>query len=238
MKIAVLADIHANVAALEPVLAQIRKEGVDRVVLLGDFVGYYYEPRAVIEALAGFDCTAIRGNHDRLALEARDDDEALAAYRSQYGSGLDCVLEQFGEAEWDWLAALPETRTIDLGKYRVQLAHGASFDPDAYIYPDAPRERMARAAKHCAGDALWLGHTHWPFLSAGPPQVMNPGSVGQPRDIGGLASWAVFHADTGAVSFRRTEFAVDDLLGECRTRDPNHVRNAEQLVRGRLAGAA
>ena len=108
MKVAVLADIHANIAALEPVLKEARREGIKQLVLLGDFVGYYYEPRAVIEALDKFDCAAIRGNHDRMALDARGDSRVLERYRAQYGSGIDAVFQQFGAAEWAWLADLAE----------------------------------------------------------------------------------------------------------------------------------
>lgn len=232
--VAVLADIHANITALEAVLHEVRRERIERLVLLGDMVGYYYEPRAVIAALSGFDCIAIRGNHDRLALEARGDDSVLADYRSRYGSGLDAVFEQFGAAEWDWLAQLPETREITLGDRQVLLAHGAPFDHDAYVYPDAEEARFGRVEEGFEGDAIWLGHTHWPFLRPGRPTILNPGSVGQPRDIGGLASWAICYPDTGAVAMRRTEFAVEALQAECRRRDPSLPRLGEALVRRRL----
>lgn len=234
MKVAVLADIHANIAALTHVLAEVRAEGIGHLILLGDMVGYYYEPRAVIAALAPFECTAIRGNHEAMALAARADPAVLDDYRARYGSGLDALFDQFGAAEWDWLAALPETRDITLGDSRIRLAHGAPFDPDAYIYPDADAARMERVVEGFDGDFVWLGHTHYPFLHAGKPAVLNPGSVGQPRDIGGLASWAVFHGDTGAVAFRRTEFPVDALLAQCRARDTEHGRLAEVLTRRRI----
>lgn len=235
MKIAVLADIHANIVALEAVLDELRREQIDQLVLLGDMVGYYYEPRAVIAALSAFDCIAIRGNHDRMALEARADEAVLADYRRRYGSGLDAVFEQFGAQEWDWLAQLPESREVALGRMRILLAHGAPFDPDAYIYPDAAPDRLARVAQGFDGDAIWLGHTHWPLIKPGRPAILNPGSIGQPRDIGGLASWAIVHADTGAVALRRTEFAVDATLAQCHQRDPSLPRLQEALVRGRLA---
>ena len=234
VKIAVLADIHANIAALEAVLVEVRREQIDQLVLLGDMVGYYYEPRAVIAALAGFDCIAIRGNHDRMAIEAREDDSVRSDYRRRYGSGLEAVFEQFGPEEWDWLARLPERREITLGEQKILLAHGAPFDSDAYVYPDANAARLARVGEGFDGDAIWLGHTHWPLVKPGRPTILNPGSVGQPRDIGGLASWAIFHADTGVVALRRTEFAVDATMAQSCQRDPTLPRLGEVLVRGRL----
>lgn len=238
MKVAVLADIHANVAALAPVLAEVRREGIERLILLGDYVGYYYEPRAVIEALSAFDCVAIQGNHDRMALAARTDETMLEHYRSRYGSGLDAVFDQFGACEWQWLEALAPTCEVVLGAYRVLLAHGSPHEPDAYVYPDAPSDRIAAACAGFDGDAVWLGHTHWPFFRSGHPGILNPGSVGQPRDIGGLASWAVFHVETGAAAFRRTEFAAHPLAAECRARDPSLPKLAQALTRKRLGEAA
>ncbi|BDI59749.1 metallophosphoesterase family protein [Qipengyuania nanhaisediminis] len=238
MRVALLADIHANIAALDAVLAEVRREGIAQLVLLGDFVGYFYEPRAVIEALAQFDCIAIRGNHDRMAIEARSDGARLRQYRSRYGSGLDAVIEQFDAEHWQWLGALPETRDVALGTLKVRLAHGAPFDPDAYIYPDSSQDRFAQVVEGFDGDAIWLGHTHWPMMRPGPPALVNPGSVGQPRDIGGLASWAIVHADTGVTAMRRTEFDVAGLQSACAARDPDRIALSRRLMRGRLDRAA
>ena len=221
-KVAVLADIHANIAALECVLEEVQRENIEKLVLLGDYVGYYYDPRAVIHALSDFDCVGIQGNHDRMALEARANDAALNRYRARYGSGLDAVLEQFGSAEWEWLAQHPASREIALGPHRILIAHGSPHDPDAYLYPDA----------------IWLGHTHYPFFRPGSPTILNPGSVGQPRDIGGLASWAVFHLETGAVAFRRTEFPSIDLAEQCRRRDPGLAKLGRTLTRKRIGEPA
>ncbi|MHA7820561.1 MAG: metallophosphoesterase family protein [Erythrobacter sp.] len=242
MKVAVLADIHANIAALARVLDEVRREGIERLVLLGDYVGYCYEPRAVIEALGEFDCIGVQGNHDRMALAAQTDPEVLESYRARYGSGLDAVVEQFGAAEWEWLAQHPVSREVELGTHRILLAHGSPQDPDAYLYPDAAQARFAEACDEFGGEAIWLGHTHWPLLRpggvGGGPSILNPGSVGQPRDIGGLASWAVFHVDTGAVAFRRTEFATVTLAEQCLRRDPLLPRLGKALTRNRIGEPA
>jgi putative phosphoesterase len=234
MKVAILSDIHANSVALERVLAEVREADARQLVLLGDYVGYYYRPAEVIRELRRWDCQAILGNHDRFALAARSDPQVLDDYRVRYGSGLDVALEQLSGEDWAWLESLPLQQTIEVGKWRVHLAHGAPFDDDAYIYPDAPAERLLQAGAGIDSDTVWFGHTHWPFQSLGRPTLLNPGSVGQPRDIGGMASWALFHVDTGAVSLRRTEFPTHALQAECRRRDSQHSRNSQVLVRKRL----
>ncbi|AWW73150.1 transporter [Erythrobacter sp. KY5] len=238
MKVAVLADIHANLAALECVLEEVRAEGIERLIVLGDIVGYYHDPRAVIDALAEFECTAIQGNHDRMALDARLDVSVLENYRNRYGSGLDAVFEQFEERHWDWLAGKPPTREIELGEYRILLAHGTPFDADAYIYPDAPPQLLAKLGEELPVDQIWLGHTHWPFIRSGTPTILNPGSVGQPRDVGGLASWTIFHPETGAIAPRRTEFPVEALLAQCAIRDAARTNLAHSLTRRRIRQSA
>lgn len=235
MKVAILSDIHANISALERVLGEVRGAGIEKLVLLGDYVGYYYEPARVVAQLRSWDCEAILGNHDRMALAARHGDTAvLAEYRARYGRGLDVALEQLGEKDWQWLEGLPIQKTINLAAWRIHLAHGSPFDDDAYVYPDAAAERISRTVAGVDADAVWLGHTHWPFHSMGRPAVLNPGSVGQPRDLGGAASWVIFHSDTGSASFRRTEFPVAHLQSECARRDPAMIRNRELLTRRRL----
>lgn len=234
MRVAILADIHANIDALDAVLAEVRAMEIGRLILLGDYVGYYYEPAAVIDALRAFDCIGIQGNHDRMALAARTDLAARDEYRIKYGSGVDVAIKQLDQPQWDWLAAHPVSRDIELGGRTIRLAHGATYDPDAYVYPDAKGARFDRVTSGFAGDAIWLGHTHWPFARTGSPAIVNPGSVGQPRDIGGLASWAVYHAETGAVAFRRTEFQVHGLLAECRRRDPGCKPLTASLTRNRM----
>lgn len=239
MKVAVLADIHANAVALERVLGEARAAGAEKLVLLGDYIGYYYEPGPVVAELRSWSSESILGNHDRMALAARNDPAVLVEYRARYGSGLDAALEQLTQDDWAWLERLPTQTTITLGDWRIHLAHGAPFDDDAYVYPDAPAERMAHALEGIEADAVWLGHTHWPFHSSGRPALLNPGSVGQPRDLGGAASWVLFNADTGAASFRRTEFPVTDLMAECARRDAAMSRNRDVLTRRRLgAGEA
>lgn len=233
MRVAVLSDIHANLAALDAVLGEVRKDGIESLMLLGDYVGYYYEAAAVVDRLRDWPHQAIRGNHDRLLLEARNDEGVRNAYRIKYGGGIDAALEQLDAEAMAWLEGLPERLTLSLGTRAIELCHGSPFDPDAYVYPDAPAELLARCGIE-GRDAVWMGHTHWPFLRPGKPWLLNPGSVGQPRDLGGMASWCIVDVETAAVAFRRTEFDVTALKGEVAARDPHLARNRDVLRRRRI----
>jgi putative phosphoesterase len=236
MLIGVLSDVHANAAALAAVLKEARKAGVEQLALLGDVVGYYYEPAAVIEQLSEWNCAAIQGNHDRMILAARTDDAAAALYRSKYGTAVDAALEQLGPSSWNWLGALPVQQRLDLSQHNILLCHGSPFDQDAYVYPDAEPSLIdqVRAVSDSPYDAIWMGHTHWPFCSAGRPWLLNPGSVGQPRDIGGLASWCLFNSETGTLAWKRTEFPTGALIAAVLRNDPGHTRNHAVLQRNRL----
>lgn len=238
MIVAVLSDIHANAVALDAVLQQARKAGAERLVLLGDHVGYYYQPSEVVAELMHWPHDAILGNHDRMALAARDHADIRTAYRQRYGSGVDVALEQLEPVHWRWLESLPLQNTVELGRWNVHLAHGAPFDDDAYIYPDASGDRLGLVRAGIDADAIWLGHTHWPFHALGSPVILNPGSVGQPRDLGGVASWALFNADTGSIALRRTEFPVSALQQECALRDPVLPALSEVLRRRRIDAEA
>lgn len=233
MRYAVLSDIHANLAALDAVLAEVRADGIDQLILLGDYVGYYYEPLPVIDRLRSFAHHAIRGNHDRMLLESRTDPATRAAYLARYGSGVECALDQLGADAWAWLEALPDRLEIDLAGARILLCHGAPFDPDCYVYPNSEPALLDRCAvPGCA--ATWMGHTHWPFMRPGSPWLLNPGSVGQARDVGGFASWCIYDDARRSVAFRRTEYAAGALREDARRRDPGRSNNAAVLSRRRL----
>jgi putative phosphoesterase len=233
MRCAVLSDIHANLAALDAVLAEVRAEGIERLILLGDYVGYYYEPQRVVDRLRSFAHEAVRGNHDRMLLEARVDPSTRASYLARYGSGVDCALAQLDGETWAWLEALPDRLEVEICGQRILLCHGSPLDPDCYVYPNsAPELLEGCAAPGCA--ATWMGHTHWPFLRPGSPWLLNPGSVGQARDLGGLAAWCIYDGERRSVAFRRTEYDARPLADEARRRDPGRPVNATVLSRRRL----
>jgi putative phosphoesterase len=224
MRVAVLSDIHGNSIALRAALAEMATENVDLPVFLGDFVGYYYDACGVFAALdAAYPAwaeTAILGNHDQMLLDARNDPALRASYRSQYGSALDIALETLPDCYLDRLAALPEVRSLQVGGAHISLHHGAPFDPDAYIYPDAATDRLCACAVPGA-DWVLMGHTHYPLRHDLPEMtLLNPGSVGQARDIGGAACWALIDLDTKHTEIRRTAYDTSHLVAQTQRHDP------------------
>jgi len=237
MRVALLADIHANAAALAATLSEAKKEGAERLVLLGDYVGYFFEPARTLEMLLSWPCDAIRGNHDRALLQGAADPAALCRYRRHYGPSLDVALEELPGEVMHWLESLPETLTIQLGGHRAMLCHGSPQDPDEYVYWNSGAERLQRLSK-VEADIVLMGHTHHPFVRPGKPWLLNPGSVGQARDVGGFASWCLVDVDQFTFSFRRTPYDVASVMDQLMQHMPAPGRQHAILTRNNPALAA
>ena len=231
MKIGVLADIHGNDVALKAVLAEVADAGIDHLLVLGDFVGYYYNPHDVLAQLAKFKTTMIRGNHETMMEVSQTDEEAKEKIRAKYGSGVALALEKLSTAQAKELLALPTTSRVMLDGVTFLLCHGSPWDTNEYIYPDASEEVLRRCAAEDA-DFVLLGHTHRPFVYAHEGTVvLNAGSVGQPRDIGNLASWAIIDTANRSVVQRRTMFDILPVLQEAQRIDPAVPYLADVLTR-------
>ena len=228
MKYAILSDVHASVEALSAVLADARAEGARSVVCLGDVVGYHADPEACIALLRAHDAIAIAGNHDRVAAGlAEPDDFGEAARRA-----ILWTRARLSPDERAYLAALPLTRVVD---GRFLLFHGALHPaPNADLH--LSRAARVRCSMQALADGPWgvrlafFGHTHraavhaardgvvaspdaragsaegGTVLSEGSHYLVNPGSVGQPRDGDPRAAYAIFDADAALLDLRRVPF--------------------------------
>lgn len=224
---AVLADIHANLPALEAVIAAAEREGVDSWLFLGDVVGYGPHPRACIERLRGLpNLLAIRGNHDH-----------MCCFGGEHASNrlartvLAWTRSVLDEAALRWLMSLP-TEHLDA---RWMAVHGAPIDPDrftAYVYTLSFRANLAHLAT-TSRELCLHGHTHVPMIYrlAGfeqaeqrsgienleltldaKPTLLNPGSVGQPRDGDPRAAFAMWDREQRTFAFRRVAYPVHETI--------------------------
>src|SRR2546427_2298000 len=225
MRYLVLTDIHANLEALEACVADATARKYDRALVLGDLVGYGADPNAVIECVQRLNPLAIvRGNHDKVACGL----EQAEGFNSVAKSAARWTLDVLEPAYRDWVAALPQgpTQVDDV----VEICHGSPFDEDAYIFD----ELDAVHALKTSGRTLCLfGHTHCPAvfqLSEGKFEdlrvageagtqvplrdaakyLVNPGSVGQPRDGDPRAAYAIADTKARRVELFRIRYAVED----------------------------
>jgi len=231
MKIGLLGDIHGNAAALEAVLAAATSEAVETLLITGDLVGYYFEPAEVLKQLRGWNKYIVRGNHEDMLTAALADDACLPQIEKSYGSGLRVALETLDRGQLLELSRLPHPLSLEFDGMRILLAHGAPFDNDCYVYPDAEPALLQRCAT-ADHDMVVMGHTHYPLDSTvGATRLINPGSVGQPRNRHPGAQWALLDTKTRLVSFRNEAYNHLPLLHEARQRHPELPYLAEVLTR-------
>ncbi|MFZ3018225.1 MAG: YfcE family phosphodiesterase [Gallionella sp.] len=231
MKLALFGDIHGNAAALRTVLAAAAVFRVDALLITGDLVGYYFSPQEVLELLRPWSRHVVRGNHEDMLRAARSDSGFLAQVDARYGSGLRAAIEQLNDEQLDELCSLPHPLACEFDGCRVLLCHGAPWDNDRYVYPDVPVESLDRCAVQ-EFDLVVLGHTHYPMQHRfGDTLVVNPGSVGQPRNRQPGAHWALFDTDTRHLEFHCEQYDASDLVQECQQRHPELPYLAEVLTR-------
>ncbi|HTT52557.1 MAG TPA: metallophosphoesterase family protein [Streptosporangiaceae bacterium] len=209
MRVAVLADIHGNLPALDAVLRDVEAAGVDAVVLDGDLADGPM-PGPTLDRLAGLGDRAVwvRGNSDRSLAEAFDgtfQPSGLATNASaEYYAWCAARITRAGR---DLLAGLPLTVSLEVdGLGAVAFCHGTARDDNEFILVDSPVEHYQAAFTAVAEPTVVVGHTHMPFdrLAAG-RRVVNPGSVGLGYGHPG-ASWALLGPD---VVLRRTLYDTD-----------------------------
>ncbi|WP_456424059.1 metallophosphoesterase family protein [Thermococcus sp.] len=210
MLIALISDIHSNLEALQAVWEKIR--GADAVLCMGDIVGYGASPNEVVEFVRKemerrtFLC--VRGNHDNAI--AFGVDWGFNPYARQ---ALRWHQRVMSVENLEFLRRLPVRQIFadDTGR-RYLLIHGSPRAPlDEYLFPWLPEGEFRNVLSYVRQDDLLLGHTHVPMLKVVEGRrIINPGSVGQPRDGDWRASYALIDTETGDVTFHRVEYNVEE----------------------------
>jgi predicted phosphodiesterase len=219
MRYGVIADVHGNLDALRAVLHAVDRNGVDGYLVAGDLVGYGPYPNECVAAVAELPATCVAGNHDLIALGILSDHRCIELARRS----LRWTKQVLGADERAFLAALPRVATARGG---VVIAHGSIDDPMEYT--TTSRQALAQLAQVQDGDGarvLVLGHTHRPLafgrragwlhtrgstpLPADDAVLVNPGAVGQSRELRVRARFAVLDLDGREARFSAIPYDVD-----------------------------
>jgi putative phosphoesterase len=231
LKLAILSDIHGNIFALEAVLEKISQIGVDRIIFLGDFTGYYYHSKEVFDRLLELDATMILGNHEHMLFDCADGILDAEVLRQKYGSGHKLALKQFTDSELDNVRKLPDYHLETINGFSIGCFHGSPFDPNFYLYPNASTEILSKCDMGI--DFIFVGHSHYPFIAKlGHGQLVNVGSVGQSRVTGGLASWCLVDINRGTLDLQSTYYDTLSLLRLVDQYDPDIDYLSTVLKRG------
>jgi diadenosine tetraphosphatase ApaH/serine/threonine PP2A family protein phosphatase len=217
VRVAVLSDIHANLVALEAVLSAVGS--IDAVWHLGDVVGYGPEPDGVVERLRTVGAEGVAGNHDLAAVGGKEID----SFNPEAKAAMAWTRGRIGDATRTWLAALTTTRQVS----GMSLVHGSPRDPVWEYITSVP---IARANLAVLETPIGLhGHTHVPMawadrdgrvepIAPGPgssfrldggPALLNPGSVGQPRDGDSRAAYAIADLPNKLITLYRVAYPIE-----------------------------
>jgi putative phosphoesterase len=223
MKIAFLSDIHANIEAFKAVLEVIDREDIDSIYIAGDLVGYYYHPDKVIDiCMSRDDIHCIRGNHDRNFLAGLNDESLMSSLISKYGSSYALTKEKLSNHQVSWLKKLPTQLRFEIEKITITIAHGSIHSEDEYVYPSESVDNLA--SQLSKSEFTVLGHTHHPFLWCNNNRwLINPGSVGQPRDQSAESSFIYLDLNSKTLLPRKVKFPIEKLVKEIENYDPNHI---------------
>lgn len=225
MRYLVLSDIHSNLEALHAVLRASAAQRYDAVLVLGDLVGYGADPNAVVDLVRSLNPAAIvRGNHDKVAAGLDDAED----FNPMAKSAAHWTRESLTPATFEYLRNLPTgPQIVD---EMIEVCHGSPLDEDLYVVADIDAARSIAVART---PICLFGHTHV-ALSArmdsqrrleieapqGDPEfattinpdtkyLINPGSVGQPRDGDSRAAYAIVDLDRKVVTLYRVAYPIE-----------------------------
>ncbi len=222
MKYFIISDIHANYSALDRVLNIIKRKAISKIIILGDLVGYGGEPNQVVSRVRTLkNAMIIRGNHDKVASGVEDG-------RNFNNSALKAVLwtkRRLTSLNREFLFDLPAGPLMINDEFEV--VHGSTTNEDDYILSDYDAAKAAGLMKR---DICFFGHSHLPVifeikgnsvehhipkkereeyrLKPGFKYLINPGSVGQPRDRNPMASCVIYDSDCGHLQIYRTAYDI------------------------------
>ncbi len=224
MRYLILSDIHSNLEALEAVL-RASAQRYDAVLVLGDLVGYGADPNAVVDRVRSLNPVSIvRGNHDKVAAGLDDADDFNPMARSAAHWTRDALTPQTLE----YLRGLPAGPTL-VGE-TIEICHGSPLDEDLYVVADVDAARSIAVAR---APVCLFGHTHVALsarmdsqrrleieapqghpefsvaVDAGSKYLINPGSVGQPRDGDSRAAYAIVDEDRKVVTLYRVAYPIE-----------------------------
>lgn len=226
----IFTDIHGNLEALLAVLRFIQKRKIDHYVFLGDLVGYGASPNEIVQKVHALKpLSIIRGNHDKAVCGL----DSIQTFNPIAASAIHWSRENILKKNLDFLCSLKKGPVII--DDHIMLCHGAPFDEDHYIFGEFD---AAEAFTHITTPLCFFGHTHFPFiyfekdnqidgnflqensselkLEKGVKYLINPGSVGQPRDRNSRAAFAIYDSSARKIKFFRIEYDIKEAQRKIR----------------------
>ncbi|MHA2059393.1 MAG: metallophosphoesterase family protein [Candidatus Ranarchaeia archaeon] len=212
-RVLVLSDIHGNFEALREVFR--REKQWDLLIFVGDAVGYGASPNEVISELKQQELVPCMGNHDLAVISLETD-----WFNEHAAKAIRWTSKALSVDSKSWLANLPSKNEVHVGHIRVGIVHGSPKKPlYEYVTPETPISQLESYRQEMDVDILILGHTHIPFIQKLPGGILlNPGSVGQPRDGDPRASYIILEIDGEEVKaqIQRVKYPIETAVSNIR----------------------
>jgi predicted phosphodiesterase len=224
MKFGILADIHANLEALQAVLKDSKEQACTKYAFLGDFVGYCADPKACLDIVRGMNAPCVKGNFD----EYCSADSPLEGLNPKPVRTVEWTRKQLSEDDLRWLRDLPYVLRVE----DFTIVHSTLDDPPKWRYV-FDKLGAAGSLAHQTTDVCFFGHTHVPVafirdstvrggtysrfkIQPGKQHFINVGAVGQPRDNNPKAAYVIYDKEQGIIELRRVEYDIAETRRKVR----------------------
>jgi putative phosphoesterase len=209
LRIGVISDIHANLPALRAVLVDLDVSRPDEVWCAGDIVGYNPWPNEVVEILRSRRVRGIRGNHERAVLSGD-----TSWFNELAAAAMKWTRVHMSVSSVGYIKDLEDRTRTSCADGTIAMYHGSPRNDDEYVLPWSATPDLLAIAQ---ADVVVLGHTHIPMAFRWPyGMLVNPGSVGQPRDGDPRAAWGLLDTSRRTFEVRRVPYDVDGVAREIR----------------------
>ena len=225
MIVAFISDIHGNYSALSAVFRDIKRLNIKKIYCLGDIVNYYYDPDKCIDLLRKNNAICIKGNHEKILFETYKNRDKLKKYLKLYGNSIKINHSKLKKKHLIFLKSLNYQKKITINKKKILIAHGSPWKNNFYFYPDTKKKWVNKITKYNY-DYIILGHTHISMekkLSKN-KKLLNPGSIGQPRDKKCGASWMILNTKNMNFKNINTKYDHKDLKKQIKRYDKDNLK--------------
>ena len=225
MKIAFISDIHGNYDALKAVFKEMKHLNVKKIYCLGDIVNYYYDPDKCIDLLIKNKTECVRGNHEEIFLENLKNKKKRKLYAEKYGNSIYINFKILKKKHINFIKSLPKSLNLKIGSKKALITHGAPWKIDFYFYKDV-KDKWIKKIKQYKKEIFILGHTHHPMkLKLNNNKIiLNPGSVGQPRNKTKNACWLLVNEKSMKMKFMETKYDNKKLINKITKFDQGNKR--------------
>jgi predicted phosphodiesterase len=219
LRIALISDIHANLLALEAVVADAKAVRAETFICAGDVVGFGPHPKECVDMVRGLCQVIVAGNHER-AIGWNEDPRCLPQLAGIAKTAEAHARKELFGPDIQWLAGLGHEAGLYLSGKELFIVHGSPWDPlYTGIRPEEDPEKIRKGFMHIDFDFAILGHTHRQMVLTGVldhATIINPGSVGLPMEGDPRASWTLLDLDKGRVEPRKVTYDVERTIKDLR----------------------